>query len=665
MKIKTLLILFLVLSNIAFSQRQPIYFEYDWSETPAIHVIAENAQSYPAVFVLHNRISELKVVKKIPRTFYTEHKIIHVNSNAGIEKYNKVYIPISNDRKIVALKVRAISPEGKITNLRQENLKELSNVEGYGSFKIFAIEGLIVGGELEYLYTTEANPQVSGRELFQKDIPILEASFKLIFPKSYPFTAKSYNGLPKPSLEPLDKKRKIITMVSKNIVALEEEPEEEPDDAYNANLLRVDYKLLSAPGFKDFMTWENISKRILENAYSNRANFRINKMLKPIVSETMSMQQKIQAVEQYIKTNFTIKEGRNDAYENLPDILDNRVANEKGMVKLYLSCWQTIGVYSQLVFAPNRFRNTLDPNFSSSLDFDEILFYFPSMQQYLAPGISYMRLGPAPENVAGGNGLFISYAFTPGIDYKSFAINTISPLDFEHNKLGVKAVVSFKEDLSLPEISQENSWQGYRAAQYRGAYYFQSPEDKEEFIAQNTLSAVQNVSVISREIIGEDLNLSFDTDKYFTVNTKYTSPSLVEKAGDDYLFFVGKIIGKQSELYGEKQRQSDIVSSSISNYTHEIVFDIPAGYDCTGLTDFRITNEVRNGDDVLMKFSSDYTQEDRKITIRVNEFYKVLSLPKQKYEDFRKVVNSAADFSKLVLVLHPVSSLQSAIGVEQ
>jgi hypothetical protein len=656
MKIKSLLLFLLIVSNIAFSQRKPMHPEYNWSETPMIHTIPENAQSYPAVFVLHNRISELKVKEKIPRTFYTEHKIIHVNSNAGIEKYNKVYIPIS-DRKIITLKVRAISPEGKITNLQQENLKELSNIEGYGSFKIFAIEGLIVGGELEYLYTTEASPQVVGRELFQKDIPILEASFKLIFPKRYPFTAKSYNGLPKPSLEPLDRKRKIISMVSKNIPALEEEPY----SAYNANLLRVDYKLLSAPGFPDFMTWGNISQRILENTYSSRASLRISKMLKPVISEGLTMQQKIQAVERYIKTNFTIKDGRNVAYENLPDIFDNRVANERGMVKLYLSCWQALGIYSQLVLAPNRFTNTLDPSFSTTLDLDEILFYFPAIRQYLAPGISYMRLGPAPANIAGSNGLFIGYSFTPPkINFKMSAIDTISALDFEHNKLGVKAVVSFKEDLSLPVISQENSWQGYRAAQYRGAYYFQSGEDKEEFITQNTLSAVENVSILSREIIGEDLDLSFDTDKYFTVKTNYTSPSLIEKAGDDYLFFIGKIIGKQSELYSEKQRQSDVVFTSTNNYTHEIVFDIPIGYECTGLTDFRITNEVRNGEKTLMKFSSDYTHEDRKITIRVSEFYTVLNLPKLKYEEFRKVVNSAADFSKLVLVLHPVNTGQTA-----
>jgi hypothetical protein len=45
-----------------------------------------------------------------------------------------------------------------------------------------------------------------------------------------------------------------------------------------------------------------------------------------------------------------------------------------------------------------------------------------------------------------------------------------------------------------------------------------------------------------------------------------------------------------------------------------------------------------------------------RLIIKVNEVYKVLFLKKEKYNDFRSVVNSAADFNKLVVVLSPVKA---------
>jgi hypothetical protein len=652
MKIKLTVICFLATVILTHAQNA-FYTQYKWEQNPVIHKIPQYAADYPAVFVLHNRFMELRIERSVPYTFFTEHKIMHINANAGIEQFNKVYIPMSAGKEIVQLNVRAISPDGRITVLRKENLKELTNVEGYGNFKIFAIEGLELGGELEYLYTTKSSPVSYGREIFQKEVPVLSSSFDIICPSNFLFLATSYNGLSEPKFTALEDKREVISVSTKDIPALKEEQY----SAYRANLLRVDWKLETTPTKKEILTWHNLSERIVRNMYSAKIDGEVIKMLKLIPMEDLDVTEKVQMVERYIKTNFIIKNTNDDAYEDAKEIMRNRVANEQGIIKIYVTCWSLLRIPAQLVLAPNRFQGTLDPDFPSPLDFTEVLFYFPTISKYLTPGVSYMRLGPAPSNVAGGEGLFISYAVSSGgkdIEYENYDIKSIPQLEYDHNQMGVKALIEFNDDLLNPVITQENSWQGYRAARYRGYYYFQSGSDKNEFIKQNTLSAIEDATIISRVISGEDINLSFDVDKYFSVKTKYGATSLIEKAGEDYLVSVGKVIGKQSELYQEKQRQTDIAFQATSKYTHEIVVMIPRGYECSGLESIKINNEVKNENEVLMRFDSDYTLEAGKLIIRATEFYKVVDLPKEKYEDFRKVVNSAADFNKIVVVLHPI-----------
>lgn len=196
MKASFQVLVFLFVSNIAFAQ-SAVYMDYDWDKTPATHTLTPELSAYPAVFIMHNKIVELRIVDKA-YTYITEHKVIHINTNAGVEQFNKVYVPLHDDGEMVQLKVRSISPEGNVTVLQRENLKELKNVEHYGNFKIFAIEGVTIGGEIEYFYTTRSNAKSYGREVFQRDVPVLDANLEVVYPEKFLFSAKSYNGLATP-----------------------------------------------------------------------------------------------------------------------------------------------------------------------------------------------------------------------------------------------------------------------------------------------------------------------------------------------------------------------------------------------------------------------------------------------------------------------------------
>jgi hypothetical protein len=54
-----------------------------------------------------------------------------------------------------------------------------------------------------------------------------------------------------------------------------------------------------------------------------------------------------------------------------------------------------------------------------------------------------------------------------------------------------------------------------------------------------------------------------------------------------------------------------------------------------------------------MGFVSEYALRGSKLSVSVHEYYAKTSYPLQQFEDFRKVINAAADFNKLTLVLEP------------
>jgi hypothetical protein len=636
----------LVLTAISgFAQKKPAYQSYSWAEKPEMHSISKENVEFPAVVVQHHRMMELYIplVGNTPATYFTEHKIIHLNSDAGIEKLNKVAIPMHNGRELIDLKVRALGSDGKVTNFRRENLKELQNVDGYRNYKIFAVEGITVGGEVEYIYTVKSTPQVYGREMIQQDIPVMEAGFVMLFPKRFEFEMKVYNKLNIPKSSSYDDNRNAITFSTNNIPALNEEEY----STYRANLIRVDYRL-SKNDAQPPMTWSSLAGRLVSNTIepNGSGSMKVTNLIKQLNIDRQSDEEKVRILERYVKTNFTLKEGNNDEYQDLKDVISNKVGNETGFLKLYTSCLRALNINFFMVFGCNRNDGKLDPYFPTPLDIREALIYFPSLDKYLTPGVSHMRLGAAPEALAESTALFVPVT-VKGSDPHIF--QTIKPLSYDLNTMGVKAAVVLKDGVA--NVVQENLWQGSRGALYRGIYNAQRDAQREDFIKNVTLSSIENFKVQDRKFEGEDLINSEDVAKFFKIKTSYISPSLVQQAGDDYLISAGKIIGRQSELYQEKERQSGVSFHGTSNYIHEITIEIPDGYKCAGLEAAKIDKKVMQGDKAVMFFQSDFKQVGNKVILTVNEVYKVLSLPKEKYEEFRGVVNSAADFSKLVLVL--------------
>jgi len=111
------------------------------------------------------------------------------------------------------------------------------------------------------------------------------------------------------------------------------------------------------------------------------------------------------------------------------------------------------------------------------------------------------------------------------------------------------------------------------------------------------------------------------------------------------------LIGPQSQLYQEIDR---VLPAEIE-YTHtlnrKIVINIPKGYKISNAKDCIINKSCDNDGKQLAYFKSSFEEAENTFTINCNEGYNVLFYPLSSYEAYKNVINAAADFNKIVLIL--------------
>jgi hypothetical protein len=135
------------------------------------------------------------------------------------------------------------------------------------------------------------------------------------------------------------------------------------------------------------------------------------------------------------------------------------------------------------------------------------------------------------------------------------------------------------------------------------------------------------------------------------LTTVLQSPKLMEKAGPKYLFKVGELIGRQVEMYQDEHRSLPIEVEYPHSLPRTLRIRIPDGYKVVNPEAVRIKELFNEGGKDIAGFVSDYKMEGNELVVSINEFYGQTSYPISRYETFRKVINAAADFNKVVLVL--------------
>ncbi len=231
-------------------------------------------------------------------------------------------------------------------------------------------------------------------------------------------------------------------------------------------------------------------------------------------------------------------------------------------------------------------------------------------------------------------------------------IRFIDPVEYDKTCDEILVNVNFDEDdITKTNVDIDRSTNGYNAMYIQPYMHLFDEKTKTELIDMHVKYLNEDIEIITKMVFNDNAE-AFGVEP-FRVVAEVVSDAFVEKAGNKYLFKVGELIGPQMEMYHDKKRIQPVEAPFTRNYHREIVFTIPDGYSINNLDEINIYNDYKKDDEVIFKFASSYKVDGSKVTITVDEFYKIIEVAPEIFEDYRTVINSAADFNKVTLILEP------------
>ncbi|MEP7318270.1 MAG: DUF3857 domain-containing protein, partial [Panacibacter sp.] len=267
MKKNFLLSLSLFITAVLSAQVFDFTVNQSWAEKPLMHNIHKPYDSASAAGILDERKVEYRNEKDNIFIYEYTHNIVRIHNDNGIEMFNKIYIQVYNNSQIQSIRARTIFPNGKIIELNADNIKEIE--EDGQIYKLFALEGLEKGCEVEYAYTLKRSLNLFGSKVFQRNnMPYLHTAFTLITPAYLKFDAKGYNGF-KVSKDSVIGEQRFIAGYSNDVDEMEDEKYAQPD----THLQRVDYKLsynLNKNANVRLYTWKEFAKQLF-TSYTTRS----------------------------------------------------------------------------------------------------------------------------------------------------------------------------------------------------------------------------------------------------------------------------------------------------------------------------------------------------------------------------------------------------------
>ena len=649
--LKNIFALVLLLNSSLFFAQEYSFKNYDWKENETTVAIPEQYKNEKEVILERTTKIEFVVTGKSAKQYHLLHEKIFINSDDAIERNNKIYIPFSLNESVLINKARVILKNGTVIHLDKKDIKEDVDQEKGMKFNYFAVNGLEKGAVIEKIYVLEESPEFTGQTIkMQDEYPIANLNFELISPNYLVFKTKSYNGLSVPVID--DKKianTTIISITEKNIPALDND---ENYSNWNLQLKLFRYKLdenlysggTNLNNFKEFS--KNLYERL--NPELDKKQLKSLEDFCATIPKSDDVQEQIWNIENKIKKTIAY-----DRYlatkENLSSIIETKQANQTDILKIYLAVFKKFKIENNIVFTSNRYKVPFDKDFESFENLNELLFYFPTIDKYLTPTEIEYRIPLFPATVANNNGLFIKEKSFSGAKVGVGEIDFIAipGADITHDIMNI--TVDFTQDIENPLVTSNLTFGGYSALNFQPIKDFASAEQYKTVL--KSIAENYTVEAEYKTLTTENDGTEFVGKKPFVLNVTFDGKDLTKKAGTNYLFSVGETIGKQMEFYQENKRALPVEIDFPHLYTRNIKILLPKGATIKNLDQFVMDYKTNINGKTEAAFTSKYSKKGDEILVQNTEFYNIINYPLDKFEDYKAVINAAADFNKIVIIV--------------
>lgn len=575
--------------------------------------------------------------------YYGSYKRVHINEGAAIDRYNKIILPISSKNDLLLLKARTINADGVVKEMGKEAIKEVKEDEKV--YNMLAFEGLEVNGEVEYFYLIKTDVRTFGTHEMENEIPTRNHEFKLVSPSNLFYDLKLYNGDNQVDTVQINDKRVCSVSLKNAFPQLQEK--------YTAGLAeqkRVEYRLLynTLRGEEKVFSWEDAGQKIqlFYTDSSKDTKKAVEKFLKKekIIGKTELA--KIRATENYIKANIGVKEEAESG--STVAVLTNKYGSKTEIIKLYATLFQVQNIAFEFVTGVSRYKKKFDKDFESWTFLDETFFYLPNQKKYLDATNPLSRLGMFDSGFEGTNALFVG----PDVVSSKIEIREIPFSSPKENYDDIDAKITFSDAFDEIKVSTKRSFGGLQSASLKG-YFTLSNDEQKASISNEILKSTLTPDAVFTDTKVENYNLNNENevDEPMILSANGTIKSMIEKAGNKIFFKLGDIIGPQVEMYNEQPREHKIDVGTAHKYDRKIEIIIPEGYKVKGLENIKRDISYSFEGKPAMGFKSGYKLEGNTLKVTIDEYYNIVLLPKTEYDNFQKVINAAADFNKVTLVL--------------
>jgi hypothetical protein len=650
----TCLSLLLIIASTFSSYAQNFEFEtkkYNWSETPESFTLDSSDKSYSTIYVFLKKYMEYATVGKENNVelYYVSHTLKYINDSKSLEDNNKIYLPVYQSQNLIGIQTRVIN-NGKVTFEATE--KDFIQVEEDGKkYNMIALKGLAKGSMVETITKLHLDVDLYGNDYMQEQSPIKHAEFTLITAKEYEFRCKSYNGF-SPIIDSIYEERRFSYAIHKNVPAME------TDEKYaniRANKMRVEYVYSqNTETKKKYARWPELGRIFFDRIYTNyeKNEKELDKQLNKLGIKKMSTEaEKVFAIENFLKSNIAVERRANDAVL-AADIFKRKYCSPYYMNQMFAQMLRKADINFELVLTSDKENKRFDPDLDSWSYLTDMIIYLPNSKQFIDPQATVYRAGKINSSFLGQSGLFIRTiqigdAVTAMGSIKSIPDNPVEgSTDIENYTVDMNTAA---DEITL---HYSRTMSGYAEQGLKSVYYLLDETERKK-IFENFIKGLATDGTVT-DLTVKNYNLSkkeeVEQPLIITANVKtsyYTEPVDDTK----FLFKIGEVIGQQSEMYQEKPRQNLIDLSFTHVYKRTLTINIPAGYKIKGDDKLKINHTYKDstGKD-LYGFTSTYKIENNQLIVYCEEYYNQLTYPKQQFEDFKTVINAAADFNKISLL---------------
>lgn len=648
-------IIFLILISFPFLLfGQKTEFEsYTWDTFPAVHNSDTIKSLNGAAVTLDRRIFETYLnAENYFEEMFVYHRNVKIDSHNALASFNKIYISLENVIEILNIQARFIAPNGKITVLPKESIKQIANLDNDGDYQTFAIEGAEVGGQIEYFYVLRKKFSPHSGYYLQDRIPKSNVEILFAYPSKIAYLIKGYNGLPAFNLNTENPEK----TYQKSFIAYIPGVQEEKYANYKASLMRFEYTLSYNNYHSSLRTysWKTGCENTYNNVYdlSKSDKAAALTLYKKIAPAKGSVDENVRSIENWIKSNLSIK--KEIPYQkDLSEVIRLKQANNTSAVKLFVGILLAGNISFEFIETGNNSARPFDPDFNCINFLNYYLIYFPEIDQYLIPDDIEYRMGIIPAEYQGEYGLFMHpVCYNEDINVLAYDIRKIPVQDHSFNTDSLLIDLSLSSNQTDIEAKIHRSITGALGRVFQNIFQNLTEEKKKEVTEQFFRMGKQNSHISSLSIENDHPNNIGINPLILDVSMH--SGELIENAGNDLLFHIGETIGQQAELYQEQSRKLPIHVGILHNYYRKIVFQIPSGYMVANPENLEMNVAMKNGDKVSCTFTSQAEIKGDRLIIISREYYTDETYPASRYDEFRDVINASADFNKKTILLRKI-----------